>query len=157
MTAVKNFADLIAEKGITIESEYVLPGPGISELQWKISVLVDGDKAHSCTYTAGIAHAPCYPAMVAYDECQTGLCLKRGKGYRQPLKPDIESVICSLCLDASAIDYACFEDWAREFGFDTDSRAAEKSYRQCIDTALRLRAALGSKAFEELQNHARAL
>ena len=155
--AVKNFADLIAENHITIDSEYIIRGHGLSELKWKIAVLVDGHKVHSCEYTAGIAHAPCYPAMVAYDECQTGLCLKHGKGYRQPLKPDFADVISSLCLDASAIDHACFEDWAREFGYDTDSRAAEKSYRECIDTALRLRAALGSKAFEELQDHARSL
>jgi hypothetical protein len=157
MTAVKNFADLITEHRITIDSEYVIPGPGLSELKWNVELRVDGRKVHACTYTAGISHAPSYPAMVAYDECQTGLCLKHGKGYRQPLRPDIEGVISSLCLDAGAIDHACFEDWAREFGYDTDSRAAEKSYRECIDTALRLRAALGSKAFEELQDHARSL
>lgn len=60
--------------------------------------------------------------------------------------------IFSLILDAGVIGHANFEDWASEFGYDTDSRKAEKIYRDCLATALKLRNGLSEKVLAELQD-----
>jgi len=54
-------------------------------------------------------------------------------------------------MDASAIDYATFEEWAPEMGYDADSRKGEAIYRTCLEYALKLRGAVGDKAMEQLR------
>lgn len=54
-------------------------------------------------------------------------------------------VISSLCQDATSAENARnFEEWAGDFGMDTDSRKAEAIYKACKATAPKLRAFLGS-------------
>jgi hypothetical protein len=64
--------------------------------------------------------------------------------------PKAQDVLYSLIKDADVLDYATFEDWALELGYDIDSRAAEKIYRTCLDIALKLRAGIGDTALSEL-------
>ncbi len=48
-------------------------------------------------------------------------------------EPDAHDVMQCLCSDAVSVDNcADFEQWACELGFDTDSRKAERVYRQCV-------------------------
>lgn len=69
----------------------------------------------------------------------------------EPTAPDLANVLDCLRSDASSIDDArSFEDWASNFGYDTDSRKAEKTYRACQDSAQALRHLLGRKAYDEL-------
>ncbi len=60
---------------------------------------------------------------------------------------------CSEGLEASE---NTFEDWAANFGMDSDSRKAEKIYFTCQDNLRKVRALLGSaaviKQFAELAN-----
>jgi hypothetical protein len=49
------------------------------------------------------------------------------------------------------LDYACFEDWAQELGYDTDSRNAEAIYRACLDIGLKFRAMVGQSGLDTLQ------
>lgn len=52
-----------------------------------------------------------------------------------------------------------FENWASEYGYDTDSRKAESIYQACLDIALKLRGdialklrgAIGDSGMVELQ------
>lgn len=68
-----------------------------------------------------------------------------------PTAPEIESVLDSLKLDASSYDDARdFEDFAANFGYDTDSRKAEALYRECGDQAKKLRNFLGRAAYDQL-------
>ena len=55
-----------------------------------------------------------------------------------PLEPEAADVVHSLLLDASARDAGSFEAWADEFGYDTDSREAERTYRACLESARKL-------------------
>lgn len=68
--------------------------------------------------------------------------------------PDAADVLHSLLLDGSAIDAGGFEDWASDYGYDTDSRKAETMYRTCVDTGLALRAAFGESLLQELHESA---
>ena len=65
-----------------------------------------------------------------------------GLAHSDTDKPTATDVINSLVLDSSALDET-FEEWAGDFGYDTDSRKAEKMYRSCIDYAIRLKRLLG--------------
>jgi hypothetical protein len=60
-------------------------------------------------------------------------------------------VVASLASDSNVLDYATYEDWGSELGFDPDSRKGEAIYRQCLTLALRLRAALGDGALTALR------
>lgn len=63
---------------------------------------------------------------------------KRG----QP-KPELKDVLYSLSIDSDVLDFSTFEDWASEFGYEADSREAEKIYRACLEIALRMRSMFG--------------
>ena len=65
--------------------------------------------------------------------------------------PDPVDVLYSLTMDSGALNYGTFEDWASEFGYDTDSRSAESAYRACLETALKIRAAIGDAGMETLK------
>lgn len=65
--------------------------------------------------------------------------------------PKLRDVLYSLVQDANAIDYDSFESWAAEYNYDSDSRAAERAYRACLDIALKLRAMLGDTVITELR------
>ena len=46
--------------------------------------------------------------------------------------PKLEEVINCLASDASGVENAHdFADWCSEYGYDTDSRKAEKTYKAC--------------------------
>ena len=59
-------------------------------------------------------------------------------------EPTPGDVLSSLLLDASSAENARdFEDFCAEFGYDTDSRRAERIYRACEAMAPKVRAFLG--------------
>lgn len=65
--------------------------------------------------------------------------------------PKVTSVLDSLASDAQGIDNArSFEEWASEYGYDTDSRKAETTYNACRDIAKRLRKFLGADLYTAL-------
>jgi hypothetical protein len=65
--------------------------------------------------------------------------------------PKLVDVIHCLVCDSDVLDYSSFEDWVMDYGFDTDSRKAEQTYRQCLDIALKLRCMVGETSLQELQ------
>lgn len=69
----------------------------------------------------------------------------------KPIEPEKRAVIWCLLMDGQeAINAAGFEDWAADYGYDTDSRKAEQTYRACLEIGLKLRAALGDTKMQEL-------
>lgn len=59
--------------------------------------------------------------------------------------PTAADVLDSLASDSASIENARdFADWASDFGYDADSRKAERTYRACERLARRLRRFLGS-------------
>jgi hypothetical protein len=69
-------------------------------------------------------------------------------------EPELKSVLDSLASDASLIeDSRDFEDFARELGYDPDSRKAERSYDVTRKQTDRFKRFLGAEAFEQLLFH----
>lgn len=64
--------------------------------------------------------------------------------------PSAADVIYCLCSDARAGELT-FEEFCSEFGYDVDSRKAERTWRACRETAPKLRRLLGSD-FETFAN-----
>lgn len=60
---------------------------------------------------------------------------------REPTPADVLSCLCS---DSSGYEGSqSFEEWASEYGYDTDSRKAEHIYRQVKEQSVKVRRLLG--------------
>jgi hypothetical protein len=46
-------------------------------------------------------------------------------------QPTVADVLDSLASDAASVEEMSFEEWASDFGYDTDSRSAEATYNAC--------------------------
>lgn len=64
--------------------------------------------------------------------------------------PEIGDVLNSLASDAAGTIGVSFEDWCTEYGYDDDSRRAERTYNACQRIARELRMLLGSEELDEL-------
>lgn len=138
-------------------------------LNWRITLQVRGRDVLTTDYMAGCAHCPAYSnaamkkALGPRDfnealriECEGGKTIKRFAGgfhaFGPPILPNECDVMFSLLLDAQAIDYGGLEEWASDYGYDTDSRKGEATYRDCVEHGLKLRAALGDDALRAMQD-----
>lgn len=75
---------------------------------------------------------------------QMGVVFSMGSGFngREPI---LAEVLDSLASDAAGVENARdFADWCGEYGYDTDSRKAERTYRACARIAKRLQRLCGS-------------
>jgi hypothetical protein len=135
-------------------------------LNWKIALSKNGRVFLTTDYMQGSGYAPAYKLFkhntsdhvnAIQIECETGReCTRRTlDGFpmrNKPIDPpSIVNVLASLAMDASAIDSATYEDWACELGYDQDIRKGEAIYRQCLEIALKLRAAVGDQGLQKLR------
>jgi hypothetical protein len=73
------------------------------------------------------------------------------QGSAHTKAPKLAEVLNCLASDASGVENARnFEEWAAEYGYDTDSRKAEKTYLICCEQRDQLRELLGNAGFESL-------
>lgn len=144
-------------------------------LNWIVTLLighgkVEGGRAILTTdYMAGSGHCPSYKQQhfgtgsYLQNEAVKWEC-EYGKPARvlantniaallgsKPLQPDMADVLYSLVSDADVLDISSFEEWASDLGYDTDSRQAEKTYRACLDIALKLRNGLSEEGLRRLR------
>ena len=171
-------ARIMQNMGLTIESVFVPFSQSRNKaekspsLNWRVTVKRDGHDVLTTDYSAGCAHCPAYKASVKVLDNQNSIMrdaairweCEHGKPGRyfetlngiassgNSLKPDTLDVLHSLAMDADVLDAGGFEDWAGNFGYDVDSRKAERLYRACLDIALKLRAALGDSGLADLRN-----
>lgn len=131
-------------------------------LNWRVTV-----GPITTDYMQGIAHLAHYnhahSRLAVYNDaireaCETGRSkIRASKSASEACRsfektipaPELVDVLYSLVMDSDAIEYGCFEDWAECFGYDVDSREAEKVYRQCVEIALKLRQAVDLNAARE--------
>ena len=59
-------------------------------------------------------------------------------------EPNVADVLSSLILDASCGDQS-FEDFCSDFGYDEDSRKAERTWRDCTAMTPRVKRFLGER------------
>lgn len=65
--------------------------------------------------------------------------------------PKLEDVLDCMASDASGAETAgSFEEWCSEYGYDTDSRKAEKTYSAITKQAVRLQSFLGHDNYTHL-------
>lgn len=146
-------------------------------LNWRVTIKRAGREILTTDYAQGEGHAPASkktaaqmetaarvmgrPVSVARaamvdHEIETGhvargfSSLGLSKGADVPA-PSIGDVLQSLARDSDVLDAGGFEEWAGEFGYDTDSRSAEATYRACLEIATKLRAGLGESLLSEIR------
>jgi hypothetical protein len=146
-------------------------------LNWCVRLRLHGREVLATDYMQGSGHCPAYKSPTLFNsgkrdecatrkriafECETGkvssvrlwggesACMTTLDANKIEA-PSVVDVLYSLMSDGGAIDCATFEDWADELGYDKDSRSAEATYRACLETGLKLRAAFGDKRMVELR------
>jgi hypothetical protein len=162
----------IAKHGLTIRAEFVALSKSRSakekypSLNWRVTLCKEARDILTTDYSAGSAHCPAYKRKDAYrkeemiaHECEHGFRARIFESHgmitsdrKTPLLPAAHDVIHSLLLDSDVIDHPTFETWASEFGYDSDSRSAEKTYRACLEIALKLRNGVGESVLAELRS-----
>jgi hypothetical protein len=65
-------------------------------------------------------------------------------------EPELESILDCLSSDASGAEGRDFEEWASDYGYDIDSRTAEKTYHAICKQMRQLGRLLGPDAYAEL-------
>lgn len=160
---------LRARFGLTVRAEFVPfsqsrhaadkkgKGPDGMTLNWNVTLDHEKRAVLTTAYSAGIGHCPSYRQTLSRfradmaewtrRECEKG----KVRGYGAPILPDAADVVHSLVMDADALDCPTYESWARDLGFDEDSRKGEATYRACLEIGLKLRAALGDAKLAELR------
>lgn len=72
--------------------------------------------------------------------------------------PQLDEVLDAIAADSASVENADgFADWANEFGYDTDSRKAEATYKACVKQAKDARALLGDANYDLLLWHTERL
>lgn len=165
--------ELVETLGLTVESEFIpfsrsrhaKPNPKISELSlnWRVTLKMNGREIVTTDYGAGVAHCPAYGEVRSFygvtvdvaekirRECENGKQARAHGLSGEPIKPDSLDVLYSLVTDSEVLEHSCFEEWAGSFGYDADSRSAEKIYRACLDIALKLRSGIGDANLSALR------
>lgn len=136
-------------------------------LNWIITIS-KGDQKIETDYMQGIGHLPKYDNRRSNNSAYNRYlahCAETGTydklynidtGYfshtttKIPV-PELIDVLYSLAMDSDALNYSTFDDWASEFGWDVDSRQAEKIYQACLKIALSLRNMIGDEKMKALQ------
>ncbi len=124
-------------------------------LNWKVNIS-RGVHKMKVDYAQGLAYCPSYrqgamSAQLADDldfEVENG----RHAGQNKEIKlPELEDVLYSLISDYSVLDHPTFESWCEEYGYDFDSRTAEKTYKATKENALMLKVVLGDENINMLR------
>lgn len=127
-------SEFIKTRGISIKSVRVNRNPNTANDEWakdashyEVTFKQEGrgnNKTYSTFYSMGSAHKNA---------------------------PKVDDVLDCLAMEASGAENARnFEDWANEYGYDTDSREAERTYNMVVKQAAELKAFLGATDYKFL-------
>ena len=160
--------ETLEELGITVKTSFAGARQDRPDhICYNVSVII-ADQVYNTIYSQGIGHIPDYQkkyglsyfrankSIRQHEEEQ--LAITKGRHFKgesdlQVKLPDPSPVdiIYSISLDADAINYQSFEDFADCMGYDQDSRQAEKVYNACLKAGLFLRNTIGDPGIEQLQ------
>lgn len=138
-------------------------------INWRVTLKYRDRDVIETDYMQGCGHCPAYNNPSKFPsgkrdqhvtdnriryECNTGFVTRTDGG--QPKKkidpPSVVDVFYSLLRDGDAMNCRDFADWCDEFGMDSDSIKARKTYDDCLAAGLKLRAAFGDKTLSELRD-----
>lgn len=132
-------------------------------LNWKITFAYEPNVSPAAIildYQQGIGHAPNPEKLkqntIAKVEMEDVASETGRVGHTRLIGPAAADVLYSVCLDSTE-NYSCFEQWAADIGFDTDSRKAEQIYNDCKIQTARAVKLFGSALFAELAELVREL
>lgn len=121
-----NTRDFVTEHNITAEAARVDQNPNMDDSgnmdHWRVVLKRPGGKRMSVYYSMGIGH--------------------HGKA------PEAADVLDCLASDGTT---ETFEDWCADFGYDSDSRKAHRTYTLCKRQDARLWKFLGEALYTQLQ------
>lgn len=167
---------LLQTLGLKLEAEFVprshsenAKATVLHEMQinWRVTLSRTGSPTVLLTtYTQGIGHLPkalksrnqAHVTVDEYNAIVHALETREVRPVRGPIgkptvsAPALADVMYALMLDADALNHANFEMWAAEYGYDIDSRTAERAYRACLMTGLTLRSMLGDDNLARLRD-----
>lgn len=88
-------------------------------------------------------------ARLHHGKKQMAVPFSQGSAHTVP--PTITDVLDALAIDSAGHDdHRGFQDWAEEYGYDIDSRKAERIFNAVIRQAKALLKFLGPAAYDEL-------
>ena len=131
-------------------------------LNWVVTLTRHGVPVFSTEYSAGIGHCPSFKPgkLSVYDaeaieiECERGRKAMNYAGRMVPsmalIVPKLLDVMYAIVMDYNVLDYNCFEDWADDYGYDSDSRQDESVYRSAMANSLKLRNGIGDSNMQDL-------
>ncbi len=177
MTTAETIEGVASDLGLTMTTVFVPwsqsrnAGEETPSLNWKVTLHKDGKAFLTTDYMAGMGHCPASKRPVSElghsrsvmrmeridRECETGHSALAVIGsvresMGMPIRPAFADVLYSLVSDEGALDYADFEAWATDAGYDTDSRQAEAIYKASVEIALKMRAAIGNEGMATLRD-----
>ncbi len=112
----------------------------------------DSNPAMDATAPGSMDHWKC---KLAHTSHRMTVPFSMGYGYNGK-EPTAADVLSCLASDASGIT-SDFEEWARDLGYDPDSRTAERTYKACVKSAEKLKTFLGADLYDTLLYHTEAL
>lgn len=144
----------LIELGYSISSSCTDPGGYRAESGHQVAITGPNGQSFETRYTMGAAHRVWkakppmrladFRGIVGKAGSKVPSCLqtKNHSMFEQealeectePSKPELDDVLQCLLSDASMVRHGqTFEEWAGDFGYDTDSRKAEKCFNNCRD------------------------
>ena len=176
----ETLAETAARYGITIETSAprgeVEPAQSKESKPWPhiaydVTIKRNGKLVWSGPYKLGVGHVkgfphgrlsmydwqrldPAYEAGMKYDET-AGARIAENLAKKQEVTPQLDDVLSSLLMDGVAyFDAQAFEDWCSDYGYDTDSRRAESTWKACDEIGRNLARAFTAQELEELREAA---
>lgn len=134
-------AEFIAAHGLGMVAEQRTARPD--------QLMGDSKRHFKCTLHAGAATRWDGGPESAWER-EFVVWFSQGEAHRKP--PTIADVLDCLASDASGYENArSFDDWCGDYGYDTDSRTAERIYNATAEQAKGLRHFLGdTEAYDTL-------
>jgi len=101
-------------------------------------VLESTNTAHSFYFSQGYREPLNYPyvgrrTMAEMRQEKDRLSVKNSY-------PDLFALLACLCMDAGVLDCDSFEEWCSDYGYDSDSRKALKTYEACVEQSTKFKA-----------------
>lgn len=125
---MKTLSTLIAENRVTMTATPADANPNMTDMP------------------AGSSH---YRCRIRHDGRSMTVLFSMGPAHTKP--PTLPDVLDCLASDASGLENANgFEDWASEYGYDIDSRKAERIYHVVERQAEKLNRLLGDDLYQAL-------
>ena len=167
----KEIKNVLDEMGISIKSKFIpfsksrYKDDEILSLNWEITLLKNEKEILSSDYSMGTGHCPANKTnnkgsnlkeMIA-KECEEGFETWYGNALyyvhvnkKKPIHPDMVNFVwCIFCDARYGTDN--FEDFCSNFGYDTDSRRAEKMWKESVEIAAKFYSSFTTDEINKLE------